>query len=402
MTRPDRFLTVMAALALAACQIQPPRPTAPPKPAAPATAMPTATPDTPAPDKAAIAPTRLDEYFFTPPPTVSATSSAQVLQRLRERMADPPCVEHPRVQYWQGRYAASPQRFALQIEAIAPMMDLVLDELDRYRLPGEYALLPIAESWYRPNARGAGDHVGLWQFGRSTADFLGLPVNAAYDGRMDARASTDAAMRYLAQMHNRFGDWKLATAAFNAGPQRLQNLVDKTDADALFSLAKRAPAGLPNTTFEHLAKMKALACLLGRPERFGILLSDDALDPLVPVHLPPGQSSLTAIARQQEIPGNLLATLNPAFRQGFIASSAPRELLAPQSIAERLAIAELPPATAPTEIAPSGADVHIVRRGDTLSAIAKRHGVKLQALFALNNLTARSVLRLGQRIRLAP
>ena len=268
-------------------------------------------------------------------------------------------------------------------------------------MPGEYALLPIAESWYRPDARGAGDHVGLWQFGRSTAHSLGLPVNAAYDGRMDARASTDAAMRYLAQMHNRFGDWKLATAAFNAGPQRLQNLVDN-QADALFSLSTRAPAGLPNTTFEHLAKMKALACLLGRPEWFGILLSDDALDPLVPVRLPPGQSSLTAIARQQEIPGDLLATLNPAFRKGFIASSAPRELLAPQSIAQRLAIAELPAAAAPTEIAPSGADMHIVRRGDTLGAIAKRHGVKLQTLFALNNLNARSVLRIGQRIRLAP
>ena len=401
MMRLDRLAVVATALALAACQSQPPRPMPPAEPKPQATATSDAETQAPIADKPASPPSRLDDYFFTPLPTTPAATTTQVLQRLRERMADPPCTDHPRIQYWQGRYAASPQRFARQVEAIAPMMGLVLDELDRYRLPGEYALLPIAESWYRPDARGAGDHVGLWQFGRSTAHSLGLPVNAAYDGRMDARASTDAAMRYLAQMHNRFGDWKLATAAFNAGPQRLQNLVDN-QADALFSLSTRAPAGLPNTTFEHLAKMKALACLLGRPERFGILLSDDALDPLVPVRLPPGQSSLTAIAQQQEIPGDLLATLNPAFRKGFIASSAPRELLAPQSIAQRLAIAELPAAAAPTEIAPSGADMHIVRRGDTLGAIAKRHGVKLQTLFALNNLNARSVLRIGQRIRLAP
>ncbi len=394
-----RLVAALALLALAACQSQPPRPSPPP----------------PAPDVAAVAadpaphagasaePSPAAEYFFIPPEPASAASAAQVLQRLRERMVDPPCVDHPRVQYWQGRYAASPHRFATQIDAIAPMMGLVLDELDRYRLPGEYALLPIAESWYRPDARGAGDHVGLWQFGRSTAHFLGLPVDTAYDGRMDARASTDAAMRYLAQMHNRFGDWKLATAAFNAGPQRLQRLVD-TQPDALFSLAERAPPGLPNTTFEHLAKMKALACLLGRPERFGILPSDDALDPLVPVRLPPGQSSLAAIARQQELPGDLLATLNPAFRRGFIAPTAPRELIAPRSLAQRLTIAELPPAAAPTDLASpgTGTGIHIVRRGDTLGAIARQHGVKLQTLFALNGLNARSVLRPGQRIRLAP
>lgn len=400
MMRLARHLAALAVLALTACQMQPPRPAlSSPEPQAPAVADPAppaeANPDLPA------EPSRLDAYFFTPPQPAPAVSAAQVLQRLRERMVDPPCVDHPRVQYWQGRYAASPQRFAMQIDAIAPMMGLVLDELDRYRLPGEYALLPIVESWYRPDARGAGDHVGLWQFGRSTAHTFGLPVNTTYDGRMDARASTDAAIRYLAQMHNRFGDWKLATAAFNAGPQRLQRLVD-TQSDALFSLSQRAPAGLPNTTFEHLAKAKALACLLGRPERFGIQLSDDALDPLVPVRLPPGQSSLAAIARQQELSDSLLATLNPAFRKGFIAHNAPRELLAPQSWLPRLAIAELPPAAAPAVSAPSAAGVHVVARGDTLGAIARRHGVKLQALFSLNGLNARSVLRIGQRIRLTP
>ncbi len=396
MMRPDRRLAALAALVLAACQSQPPRPTLrPPTPEAVAVAN--AVP----PAATGIERSHADAYFFTPPPPAPAASAAQVLQRLRERMVDPPCVEHPRVAYWQGRYAASPRRFAAQIDAIAPMMKLVLDELDRYRLPGEYALLPIAESWYRPDARGAGDHIGLWQFGRSTASFLGLSMSAAYDGRMDPRASTDAAARYLAQMHNRFGDWKLATAAFNAGPYRLQKLVD-TQPEALFSLTDRAPPGLPNTTFEHLAKIKALACLLGASERFGIQPSEDALDPLVPVRLPPGQSSLTAIAQQQKLPTDVLVSLNPSFHKGFIAPTAPRELLAPQSLAARLAITELPPATAPVELAPSGASVHVVKRGDTLGAIARRHGVKLQSLYTLNGLNARSLLRIGQRIRLAP
>lgn len=398
MMRPCRLLVMLPLLALAACQTQPVR-QAPP-PAEPVAVAPKPA-TTPKPVKTPSEPAPLPVYFLLPAEPAPAASAQQVLQRLRERLVDPPCVDHPRVKYWQGRYAASPQRFAAQIDAIAPMMNLVLDQLDRYRMQGEYALLPIAESWYRPDARGAGDHVGLWQFGRSTADFLGLPVTPTYDGRMDARASTDAAMRYLSQMHNRFGDWKLATAAFNAGPQRVQRLTD-VQQDALFSLAQREPAGLPNTTFEHLAKMKALACLLGRPERFGILLSGEKLDPLVPVALPPGQSSLAALAQQQEVPSDLLSTLNPAFRKGFIAPGAPRELLAPLSLAERLSIDEMPPATAPRDLAPSNASEHIVRSGDTLGAIARRHGVKLQSLFQINGLNANSILRPGQRIRLVP
>ncbi len=345
-------------------------------------------------------------YFLLPPAPEPTTSSAQVLQRLRERLVEPSCRENSRVAYWQGRYAGSPQRFAAQVDEILPMMGLVLDELDRYQLPGEYALLPIAESWYRPDARGSGDHVGLWQFGRSTAASFALPVGATYDARMDPVASTDAALRYLAQMQNRFGDWRLATAAYNAGPNRVQRLLDQ-HGESTFSLARQEPSNLPSTTFEHVAKIEALACLLRDPERFGIPLpKEEPFDPLIAIRLPAGQSSLAAIAQDRDISADLLATLNPAFRQGFIARNAPRSLLIPVSLAAQLSGFELPAVatsttpTTSTDVTLSSAGEYIVRRGDTLGAIAKRHGVKLQTLFQLNRLNARSVLRPGQRIRL--
>lgn len=385
-------------LGLVACQSQPSRsPSAPTEHIAltPIAAVEAAhaKPSTPPPVSA---------YFLLPPEVEPATSSAQVLQRLRERMVEPSCRDNPRVAYWQGRYAGSPTRFAAQIGGILPMLGLVLDELDRYHLPGEYALLPIAESWYRPDARGSGDHVGLWQIGRSTATTLALPVEHAYDGRMDVLASTDAAMRYLAQMHNRFGDWRLATAAYNAGPARVQRLLDEQH-EATFSIARQEPAGLPTITFEHVAKIEALACLLRDPERFGIPLSEhEPLDPLIAIQLPDGQSSLAAIAQDRDISADMLATLNPAFRQGFIARNAPRSLLIPGSLAGHLTAFELPPVATPTETAGSGSGDYVIRRGDTLGAIARRHGVRLQTLFHLNRLNAHSVLRPGQRIRLAP
>lgn len=383
---------------LTGCQTQsirtPPPMVAPAAAPAPAVAAPTT--------RATAKTTPASAYFLLPAEPAALASSEQVLQRLRERWSEPPCDDSPRVRYWQGRYAGSPQRFAAQIDAILPMMALVLDELDRYHLPGEYALLPIAESWYRPDARGSGDHIGLWQIGRSTAHTLDLRVDAHYDGRLDPMAATDAAVRYLAQLHNRFGDWRLAAAAYNAGPQRVQKLLQQPD-QTEFSLALREPSGLPNGTFEYLARIEALTCLLDQSARLAIPLPEQTpIDPLVSIQLPPGPSSLDAIARQQDIPLDLLGRLNPAFRRGFIAANAPRSLLIPDSLAARLVDFELPVVATPqADPIPPGKS-HVIQAGDTLSSIARRHGVRLATLFALNGLDARSILRPGQHIRLAP
>lgn len=346
---------------------------------------------------------RVPAYTWLPLAREPLTRPDQVLDHLRRHLIEPGCRISPRIQYWQGRYAASPQRFARQITHIMPLMALVLDELERYQLPAEYALLPIAESWYRPGARGSGDHAGPWQIGRSTAATLGLPVGPHYDARMDPVASTDAALRYLATLHNRFGDWRLATAAYNAGPWRLHKLLATADDGGSFSHRRRQPAGLPDTTFEHLAKIEALACLLAEPQRFGIAFTEAAtLDPLVAIQLGPGQSSLAAIAAREKIPADPLIQLNPAFRSGFIAADAPRQLLVPASLAPMLDATDPPFVPSPrTEPIPAH-KAHVVQSGDTLGAIARRHGIALRKLLELNGLSARSIIRPGQRIRLAP
>ncbi len=396
MKRLRTCLSGLVLTSLCACQQLPTRPSA----QAPAAAL-----IEPAPMATAVIEPATESdpaYFWLPPEPRRLDSRQQILEHLRQHLVEPDCRSNPRIQYWQGRYAASPRHFADQITAVLPLMGRVLEELERYQLPAEYALLPIAESWYRPDARGAGDHVGVWQFGRSTAHTLDLPITNRYDARMDPIASTDAALRYLAQLHNQFGDWRLATAAYNAGPYRVKKLIGQTDSDN-FSLSRRQPAGLPAITFEHLAKIEALACLLSEPERFGIPLSEhQAVDPLVSIQLKPGQSSLSAIAEHNAISSSLLTQLNPAFRHGFIASDAPRSLLLPASLATNLDDLELPFVPTPkTEPLPAQSS-YVIQPGDTLGAIARRHGVALRTLLQLNGLNMRSILRPGQRIRLAP
>jgi hypothetical protein len=83
-----------------------------------------------------------------------------VYARLTARLADPPCVEDRVVQRWEHTYGRWPPRFAAQLEAVLPLMAMTLDEIETHHLPGEFALLPIVESWYRPDAGSAA--YGLW------------------------------------------------------------------------------------------------------------------------------------------------------------------------------------------------------------------------------------------------
>lgn len=426
MIRSLRLCGPAALLWLAACQSLPNRNPAPPATDAPTSAS-TATPTLPRllpePETTAVTEPhlpRLDDYLPAQPaqpadpdpdpdPNPSA-NAREVLDRLRQRLIDPPCPDDPVVQHWIGVYGRSQTHFANQVSNMLPWIVMVLDASERYRLPGEFVLLPIVESSYRPQARGAGDHVGLWQLGRSTAAHLNLPVGPRYDGRMDGLASTEAAMRYLAEIQNRIGDWKLTALGYNVGPNRVRKLLQNLP-DADFSAAAKRPVGLPDSSYLHVAKIQAWACLLAEPERHGLEMpGHEQIDPLVAVRLPPGQSSLPAIAKALNLDARLLTELNPGHRHGFVARESARELLLPASLASYLQTPfDLPAAAPPEALAAATAEslsdagsktVHIVRKGDTLSTIARQHGIQLRRLYRLNGLGARSVLRIGQRIRL--
>ena len=170
-------------------------------------------------------------------------------------LADPACGKAPR--RWRAHYGDVPRRLRNPRERqLRAHFAAVIDALRDAGLPSEFALIPFVESRYRANARSPGGQVGLWQFTAATARRNGLSVRTGDDERLDAQASTRAAVRYLRRLHRMFGnDWRWTAMAYNAGETAARRARRNGGGKGLSSITRHYPD-----------KLHALACLVPRPD----------------------------------------------------------------------------------------------------------------------------------------
>lgn len=222
------------------------------------------------------------EAMPAPPPRPPRITDGRLLfERLAVRLTPPVCVRGERNRAWRRRYAAHPAAFERQLRQALHLMAHVVEDIERRGLPGEFALIPIIESGYRPDARGPGGPTGLWQMIGSTARNRGLRVDGTVDERLSPTDSTRAALDHLALLHGEFGDWRTSAMAYNAGEGRLRRAFARHGENRV-SGERLLPPGLSGITYAYVAKLHALACLVKEPQRHGLRLPHDAFVPLVP------------------------------------------------------------------------------------------------------------------------
>lgn len=122
-------------------------------------------------------------------------------------------------------------------------------------VPLELLAVGWVESRFNPLALSSKGARGVWQLMPATARRYGLQVTANRDDRINLRLSTRAAARHLADLHDRFGDWPLALAAYNAGPERIEAAAARAGTQDFWKLRP----WLPTETQEYVPSVLRLS-----------------------------------------------------------------------------------------------------------------------------------------------
>lgn len=299
-------------------------------------------------------------------------------------------VTHERVEAQLEEFRRHPGRVTYLAARAEPYLPHIVGEIGRRGLPADLVLVPMVESAFQPNAVSPKAAAGLWQIIPSTGIEHGLTVSDTYDGRFDVQASTRAALSYFRQLIGMFrGDWLLALAAYNCGEGAVQRAI---------AANQKAGKGtsfwdleLPAETRAYVPKIVALARVFGDPESFGLKIRKAEQSPgLAAVQLAAGIRLVDAVAASG-LTADEFFRLNPAFRADAEPPVQGYSVMLPVEKAKSLA-ASLPGSKF------LGTQTVVVRRGDTLATIARRHGVAKLQLAQWNGLTPDTPLVPGQEL----
>ena len=273
---------------------------------------------------------------------------------------------------------------------------LIVSKLKEAGIPEELSWLPLIESGFKVKAMSKARALGLWQFIPSTGYKFGLKRSQYIDERIDPEKSTDAAIAYLKELHQIFGDWTTVLAAYNCGEGRVLRVIRSQNVnylDNFWDLYQR----LPRETARYVPRFLAALHIIKNSETYGLdsLRIDTPLNyDIVKVNR---QVQITDIAAKLNVSSQVLKELNPELRYN---------ILPPEKYALRV-----PPAKAdlllasidsiPISYPPRPAYViHRVRRGETLSGIAQRYRTSVGRIMRANNLRKSSYIVAGKKLKI--
>ena len=290
------------------------------------------------------------------------------------------------------RYHGNQRFFDAIGDKASPWLYHVTRQLAIRGLPGELALLPAVESGYDARAVSYRNAAGLWQILPTTARDLNLSRSWWYDARHDAPAATEAALDYLTFLRDEFnGDWLLAVAAYNCGPGNVRRAIRRAGLRIETAHYTAIERYLPRETRSHMARWLVLSEIVAMPRLHNVRMKTIPWRPYFTEVAAPSQINLAAAARNAGLPPAELVLLNLGFRRGMTAPNGPHRVLVRAEYADRLG-RELSQAR-PVRLAEH--QRYRIRKGDTLGAIARAHGITVKTLMAANRLDSH-LIRAGR------
>jgi membrane-bound lytic murein transglycosylase D len=328
----------------------------------------------------------------------SAKTEETVASDLKRTPHDVPIPLNERVlayiELFQGRLR---EWFQTGLERGAQYVPMIQEVFRAEGLPLDLAYVPMIESAFKPDAVSRAKAKGVWQFMAGTAAENGLKRDWYVDERSDPEKATHAAASYLQTLSKAFdGDWHLALASYNGGPGLVQRAMKRYSLDDFWKLSGRRNS-LPRETREYVPMVLAAMVIARNPVLYGF-----DIPPLAPVQYDtvrvPQPVDLRKIAEWAGTTVADIQSLNPELRRWTTPVPRPGreayELKVPKGTGDGLdaRLAELTPADV------AALKYYTVKRGDTLTTIAKKLRVNRTDLADANYLSARSVVTPGQNL----
>jgi membrane-bound lytic murein transglycosylase D len=327
---------------------------------------------------------------------------------------DLPVTRNESVEWWIGFLQnRNRDKTQLWLERQGRYGPMIRAELRRRGMPEDLLYLALIESGLSPKAYSKAAASGMWQFIAETGKRYGLEVSTDVDERRDPVKSTSAALDYLQDLYARFGSWYLAAAAYNTGENRVERILReraggaKGDDSLFWTIAPH----LPRETRDYVPLMLAAAHIGKEPARYGFpeLNYQDPFE--FDVVWVPGATELTMIAQASGVAADDVAELNTHLTRGRTPGNRGYAVRVPAGTrvafetefpqlyrTQRLAaVPEVRPAV--TRAATATARTHTVRRGETLTHVARRYGVSVASVRAANGNIDPRRLRVGQTLR---
>lgn len=283
-------------------------------------------------------------------------------------------------------------------------LPFIQEELRKAGLPGELAWLPLIESGYNVKALSPARALGLWQFIPSTGYKFGLNRDKYVDERLDPEKSTKAAIAYLKELHNMFGDWATVLAAYNCGEGRVLKIIRSQNVnylDNFWDLYEK----LPRETARYVPRFLATLYMIQRPDEYGLHnIQADSPREFEEVKTEK-QMSLQDVAKITNISENDLLVLNPELKRKVTPPGAytlkipkgKREVLLAKLDSIPAAASALPAQSSPS---PAGIVYHRIKKGDTLSEIARRYGAGTKEIMRANKMRRSHYLVAGNILKI--
>jgi membrane-bound lytic murein transglycosylase D len=275
-------------------------------------------------------------------------------------------------------------------------------------VPEDVVYIALIESGFTGSARSHASAVGFWQFIGSTGRNYGLRIDPYVDERQCFVKSTYAAANYMTDLYRMFGDWYLAFAGYNSGEGKVQRAIKMYGTKDFWKLTTHKRRYFRPETKDYVPKYIAAAMIARNPRKYGF--SVDYHEPLDYDEVKAAtQTDFEIIAKASRSDYPEIALLNPHLLMGVTPPDARNYTIrVPAGKGSKFlrAFAKIPKRKRITKnystmvASRSTTGYHKVRRGETLSRIARKYRVSTRALMKANRIKKARHLRRGQRLKI--